>query len=449
MRWQRTWAIGGFGLIAVGIGASIAHACTFVYGAYAFVLGPALLFSSVLPASHATQTIAIKLIVPTALVILGSFHGVHLETASIRVNTIHAYAVAVLSAHALYIMYALRYARIDRPPSPGGHATNALIVATDVYRNAMMCYVPVGIVWGFAIRDDDVPCVRPHPWWLRLISHGGLSIVAMAVAVLLRPWWHDAAHAFIARHSEGAFIAGSISDAMITCDDERRSWQTIEKRMRDARRTLRGVDMARLTSTHLSQLGFSADAYALSVPAKVGTIDAFISHSWHDEPKEKWRLLQAWRGAFKRRHLREPIVWIDRCCVDQSAVHFKDLINYLPIYLAGCRTLVVLNGPTYTQRLWCVIELYVFHELRLPDSQVEILEFEPVVCVPVAQPRGRRASQPLTPSRRFDVLKASCTYTHDTTRLMRVIAANCHVDSFNAWVHVLLVERLLVDRPRA
>lgn len=434
-RWQRMCATIGFGMILFGVGVSSYNTCTFVYGAYAFIVGPAMLFTSVLPALHSKQTYSIKLIVPTALLFLGCYHGVHIDAAPIPVNTIHAYATTMLIFHTIYILYAWRSrARLQNwdVSSQGRRLSgNPLILSTNVYRNAMLCYVPVGIIWGVAIRNDNVPCALPDPWWLRLISHGGLSITSLGMSVLMQPWWNEAIHAFVARWSEGALIAGSISDALITGNDERRSWQTIETRMRDAHRTFRGVNMALLTLKHLSQPGFSHDAYEISVPVKIGMVDAFISHSWHDDADEKWRLLQEWRSAFKQRYCREPMIWIDRCCIDQTAAHFKDMLNYLPIYLAGCKTLLALIGPTYPRRLWCVIELYVFHELRSPDSRIDVLSFSRALS-------HRAAPEPPQACRAFDVRNATCTYGHDTSRLMRVINLHCHMESFNAWVRVLL-----------
>lgn len=63
-------------------------------------------------------------------------------------------------------------------------------------------------------------------------------------------------------------------------------------------------------------------------------MDAFLSHSWHDPPAEKWWLLQAWRAAFVRKHGREATVWIDRCSLDPN-VKLSLLLPCLPIYLAG------------------------------------------------------------------------------------------------------------------
>jgi len=104
--------------------------------------------------------------------------------------------------------------------------------------------------------------------------------------------------------------------------------------------------------------------YDRSTRAHLDAIDAFVSHSWHDDPNYKWEALQIWRREFKSMHGgREPLLWIDRCCIDQSSV-LADLPN-LPVYLAACRNLIILAGPTYLSRLWTVAEIFIYDQIRV------------------------------------------------------------------------------------
>jgi hypothetical protein len=52
-------------------------------------------------------------------------------------------------------------------------------------------------------------------------------------------------------------------------------------------------------------------------------------------------------------------------CIDQRNIT-KDL-QLLPIFLASCRSFLVLAGDTYTSRLWCMLELFVFLTMRSND----------------------------------------------------------------------------------
>jgi hypothetical protein len=76
---------------------------------------------------------------------------------------------------------------------------------------------------------------------------------------------------------------------------------------------------------------------------------AFVSHSWRDDPTEKWRALQAWRESFVRENGREPTVWIDRCCLDPDQL--SAVLPCLPVFAAACDKMLVLRGSTYLNRL--------------------------------------------------------------------------------------------------
>merc|ERR1712032_1686302 len=39
-------------------------------------------------------------------------------------------------------------------------------------------------------------------------------------------------------------------------------------------------------------------------------------------------------------------------------------LECLPIFLAACNALLIICGPTYTSRLWCILEVYVFVSMR-------------------------------------------------------------------------------------
>merc|ERR1712226_1422987 len=93
-------------------------------------------------------------------------------------------------------------------------------------------------------------------------------------------------------------------------------------------------------------------------PCSLGKCDVFLSHSWHDPMADKWLALQQWRTGFVNRHNREPVIWLDKGCIDQGDVE-SDL-RCLPIFLSGCKELLVLLGPTYLHRLWCVMEIFNF-----------------------------------------------------------------------------------------
>jgi len=112
--------------------------------------------------------------------------------------------------------------------------------------------------------------------------------------------------------------------------------------------------------------------YDRSQPCLMGAIDAFVSHSWRDEPALKWEALSIWCRSFRAKHGREPLLWIDRCCINQKDI--KSDLPLLPVYLASCRRLLIIAGPTYLSRLWCVTELFIHSEVydqgRQPSPEI-------------------------------------------------------------------------------
>lgn len=63
-----------------------------------------------------------------------------------------------------------------------------------------------------------------------------------------------------------------------------------------------------------------ARGVALRSPCVAGEIDFFISHSWSDSPDNKFEVLQTLRQQFMAEHGREPWVWLDKLCIDQSNI---------------------------------------------------------------------------------------------------------------------------------
>ena len=106
-------------------------------------------------------------------------------------------------------------------------------------------------------------------------------------------------------------------------------------------------------------------------------------------------MLQAKRRLFKKAHGREPLVWFDkysrapetvrpaacvgglssapidlsppqhtlpftlyRYCIDQTAIDLS--VRRLPFFVVASQKMLVLLGPSYAQRCWCMLELFVF-----------------------------------------------------------------------------------------
>lgn len=171
-----------------------------------------------------------------------------------------------------------------------------------------------------------------------------------------------------------------------------------------------------------------------------GSCDAFISHSWHDCPEAKWAALQRWRNDFVAKNGREPKVWFDKCCIDQANIDVD--LRCLPIFLNGCRELVVLCGTTYMSRLWCIVELCTFAHMRWGPDQIVVIKLA----------RNARAHDDLAHIDRtlnsFDVQKCTCSQSEDQEKMLAIVgAAFGNLDRFNEIVRKLMAEAELRNLP--
>ena len=106
----------------------------------------------------------------------------------------------------------------------------------------------------------------------------------------------------------------------------------------------------------------------------------------------------------------------------------------LPIFLSGCRTLLILAGPTYCSRLWCVLECFVFLKMGGTRDELTFLQ------VGEADARSQLGG--------FDASKAQCFLKRDREKLLAVIEASFgDFIPFNKIVRSIFAAQLTADRP--
>ena len=119
--------------------------------------------------------------------------------------------------------------------------------------------------------------------------------------------------------------------------------------------------------------------------------------SSHDNAEERFDALMTWAGGAQEES-EECTVWIDQVpsncvaadtrdprasadslllrlvqvCLNQSGV--PQAVLCLPFFIAGCRKFLAFVGPTFSSRLWCLLELFFF--LKTNRSLTDAL----VVC---------------------------------------------------------------------
>jgi hypothetical protein len=200
---------------------------------------------------------------------------------------------------------------------------------------------------------------------------------------------------------------------------------------RQAAIRFRALTFEKMSRSVLATNQPSAELSCLAGPAKLGSCDAFVSHSWHDCADVKWKTLAGWRDAFVRDWERQPSVWLDKCCIDQACID-EDL-RALPIFLSGCSRLVICCGVTYLRRLWCIVELFTFVHMGGDDSDVDL--FLLLREGRELQDREEIRLQMET----FDAAQCECFDVQDKERMLLIIhAAYGDVHRFNSAVRQIL-----------
>ena len=180
-----------------------------------------------------------------------------------------------------------------------------------------------------------------------------------------------------------------------------------------ALRSFRCVSLDRVTQEAMAQNAPDPGLRQHTEAAQMGNVDCFLSHSWHDPAQLKWDALQQFRTDFVSQHGREPRVWIDKYCIDQDNVAAS--LECLPCFLAGCTSLLVIAGDTYTARLWCIMEVFVYLAMRGFRGNME------GVILMVVGDDATKQQRTLESFLQFDAGNARCAVVDDTERLQGII----------------------------
>lgn len=171
------------------------------------------------------------------------------------------------------------------------------------------------------------------------------------------------------------------------------------------------------------------------------------AQSWSDDGRAKYKALTDWARHFQLRCGRTPTLWLDKACIDQQQI--DESLAVLPIFLSGCAELLVLAGPSYHTRLWCIVELFTF--LWMGGSIARIC-IKPIAATTATQPGALRNQQTeLTRSllREFDVELAECFKPEDQQHLLGVIeAAFGSFAAFNRVAQETFAQRLQGEAAR-
>lgn len=176
------------------------------------------------------------------------------------------------------------------------------------------------------------------------------------------------------------------------------------------------------------------DFVNLTDPCRFGECDAFMSHSWHDNVDLKWAALQEWRTEFVAENGREPRIWFDKCCINQTDI-VEDLRG-LPIFVSGCTKMLVMCGPTYLNRLWCLVELFTFVHMGGSLDQLTL-----ILLARADQNREKDLQNIMLTIETFDAQECKCFVDADKDKMLAIIhAAFGCITSFNEEVRTIFLQ---------
>ena len=84
----------------------------------------------------------------------------------------------------------------------------------------------------------------------------------------------------------------------------------------------RGQPLSTLTVEMLVNQESDPSLYAQTVPAKLGQVHAFMSHSWSDDGRLKHEKLHEWARELGGDD--DKLVWLDKSCINQLNIDAKN-----------------------------------------------------------------------------------------------------------------------------
>lgn len=169
--------------------------------------------------------------------------------------------------------------------------------------------------------------------------------------------------------------------------------------------------------------------YDLGRPVKKGQRpDFFVSHSWHDNGTSKYHAMEEVAESFKKAKGRFPTFWLDAICFDQRDL--SNSLRVLPVNIQSCEKVLVLCGPTYCSRLWCIWELYtifVFAPKEVAVARVQLQQLKgegDVVDVPALLSE-------------FELQSSKCYDPNEESRIRAIISQKKGDNTFQDYIREL------------
>ena len=171
-------------------------------------------------------------------------------------------------------------------------------VVGRIYVSFGVIYFAYGILATAAAVWDSILLSTIVIFWVNTLNSFTLGGLA------LRPSFRRQVHLFLGSRGEGVSKAAGISVLIGGENTKNVRSRGLEK--------FRSITLDKLSREEMASNDPIPALYERSSAVTSGRVDAFLSHSWHDDAPLKWDALQRWRKDFLADNGREPTLWIDK-----------------------------------------------------------------------------------------------------------------------------------------
>jgi len=191
----------------------------------------------------------------------------------------------------------------------------------------------------FTYLENNNPQLQTEPVPQDAPGAFACALVCITLAIGMKPFVRRRFHAFLGslaskgEANAAAAVAGLVGN------------RSPQEALKHASETFRALPYSSLSEHDFTTSG-DTGLHDKTVKATLGDVDAFLSHSWHDDASQKWEALQTWNSGKGK----GATVWLDKACINQQMI--DESLAALPVYLSGCKSLLVVAGATYSSRLW-------------------------------------------------------------------------------------------------
>ena len=271
-----------------------------------------------------------------------------------------------------------------------------------------------------------------------VITSFALHGLCILVALIASRRNRRRAHGFLSQlETRGEVRAAATVSALLGGIDPRVAIHRAEE-------SFRGILFSELREADLLDARLNAreegDSLAAhSKPCALGSVHCFLSHSWNDEAKGKYAALQLWATEFANENGHEPMLWLDKACISQLDIEMS--LKVLPVYLSLTRTMLIVAGPTYHRRLWCILEVFTFLRMGAGLSRIMV---RPIVDSGDAEKSMAQVRQAFQTLR---VQEAGC-FSADQALLWAAIETGfASLDEFNGLCSAALLHAIDATKP--